>query len=872
MKKTNIVKGIVAAFTATMLFVACSTPVSGAIDTVGELQAPGNLTAIAYPGVNYVSWDIVQGAQGYCVKKVVDGVRYDFNTSTTANYIYDTAIKNDKMDVTYEVYAKSNTNPSKAVYVYDSKVSKVTVKCIFPAAGTLATDLPKYENNSGWNFDENADNSKWEKAKYVPSAETIKVVTLNDYTKKTSGFVVTSPAKRYLKTNVTMKLDGFTVAGVSSQYYADYQVNGPNGIGETDPTNFNGNENATARLSVPTLGAGNWTYIATVTSVNEVYQPAFIELTDKFEKVKALSDKIGTATGTVTAKYIDEGKTARVYFTPATKSDKITNWDLANYVVYREFDGEFTKLGALSSSELVETSGTTAGNNSTVYYIDDNAIPSNKVAYNYYVVLSDNNEYESGVKKGTLAAYVPLTMTDDITTFSASDPYAADSDGKKNDIEWTIKLKNKYQTFKAYLISKPKFVSTSVNDINFTPDFLKEVEISGNKIAKSSTDDLTFTIYTKDIDDATAYMLIIISEKDKLDRYKIASKAPATVADVTWPTSSAVTVKVYDDDLNNNNNDNAKTYNDVEINVTDVLTIRANEVEIDSINNYTYELFMAKSVLESQSAGTLTWRTDSENWKSLGKLTMKDAKVYDTSKGTTEKTYSAFHKELNLPDGEYGFKVVKTNINTGKFATKGISFATINTKSGYSRQTANITAGYDTSVVGFDTDKDKEGKVLVTFKFNRNTLSSDLKRWQPGEKSGSVTIAAGDAILSDPYYKEVAPFEHEKDVKYTLYRAVIDSRNDNPATKNIVETVYEKVGDVLTQAKTIPSTAKYQLGYYDNSGALKTNEIQPVMTLEYTFELDKQDTSKTYNFVVIASKEGNPDIVMGTATCTALAY
>ena len=27
-----------------------------------------------------------------------------------------------------------------------------------------------------------------------------------------------------------------------------------------------------------------------------------------------------------------------------------------------------------------------------LYYIDDNAIPSNKVAYNYYVVLSDNNE------------------------------------------------------------------------------------------------------------------------------------------------------------------------------------------------------------------------------------------------------------------------------------------------------------------------------------------------------------------------------------------------------------------------------------------------------------------------------------------------
>ena len=194
MKKTNLLKGALSVLAVSVLLASC-TQVDSKIDTVDTLETP-SVKAVAYPGVNYISWNAVKGAVNYKVTRTVDeGVEETVVPTTQNLYVKDYLSVND-VDVEYKVYALSNRNPSsRAVYVYNSNAGSASVTNIFPPVGTKAIDLPKYEKDSGWNFDKDADNKDW-KDDFIPTAENIKVQVVDDV------ISVTAPTKAYLTTKV----------------------------------------------------------------------------------------------------------------------------------------------------------------------------------------------------------------------------------------------------------------------------------------------------------------------------------------------------------------------------------------------------------------------------------------------------------------------------------------------------------------------------------------------------------------------------------------------------------------------------------------------------------------------------------------------
>ena len=125
-------------------FVSCgdSTEFDAKSDTIYSLDAP-RVTAKAYPGVNYISWEPVTSAQGYKIYRVQDGDSSVLrNVASDVTCYADIAssdhILADGKEYKYIVEAVSDTDPaSREVYVKNSQGS-ASVKAIVPAAGSPA--------------------------------------------------------------------------------------------------------------------------------------------------------------------------------------------------------------------------------------------------------------------------------------------------------------------------------------------------------------------------------------------------------------------------------------------------------------------------------------------------------------------------------------------------------------------------------------------------------------------------------------------------------------------------------------------------------------------------------------------------------------
>lgn len=385
MKKTNLLKGALSVLAVSVLLSSC-TQVDSKIDTVDTLETP-SVKAVAYPGVNYISWNAVKGAANYKVTRTVDGGVETLLDSlgddgvTSDLYITDSLSVND-VDVEYKVYALSNSNPSRAVYVYDSNAGSASVTNIFPPVGTKAIDLPKYEKDSGWNFDEGADNKDW-KDDFLPTAENIKVQLVD------GAIHVTAPTKAYLSTRVV----GYT-GNKEEIFYYDYPTR--------TEIEFNEYQNKTLSKKSVITSAGEYKFKATVNALGEWYRNAYYG-----ETIFALNTtitipavKTSKPTDNITVKYIDDAQTiARVQFEPAVSLDGKEVFAVTDYKVYRAVNG---------TSNLEEVTGLKADSitsygKTTVVYVVDDTVPANNVAYDYYVVLSKDKEFESGNR----TAYLP---------------------------------------------------------------------------------------------------------------------------------------------------------------------------------------------------------------------------------------------------------------------------------------------------------------------------------------------------------------------------------------------------------------------------------------------------------------------------------
>lgn len=412
MKKTNLLKGALSVLAVSVLLASC-TQVDSRIDTVDTLETP-SVKAVAYPGVNYISWNAVKGAANYKVTRTVDGgVEDTLVPDTSALYFIDNTLSVNDVDVEYKVYALSNTNPSRAVYVYDSNAGSASVTNIFPPVGTKAIDLPKYEKDSGWNFDEGADNSNW-KDDFIPTAENIKVQLVD------GAIHVTAPTKAYLSTRVV----GYTGNKEEIFYYDDYPTR--------KETEFNKYQNKTLSKKSVITSAGEYKFKATVNALGERYRNAYYG-----ETIFALNTTItipevkpSKHTGNITVKYIDDAQTiARVQFEPAVSLDGKEVFAVTDYKVYRAVNG---------TSNLEEVTGLkadsiTSSGKTTVVYVVDDTVPANNVEYDYYVVLSKDKEFESGIKPVILnkAEFNNLTDGGYVSSYCYID---ADDDKNSNDV------------------------------------------------------------------------------------------------------------------------------------------------------------------------------------------------------------------------------------------------------------------------------------------------------------------------------------------------------------------------------------------------------------------------------------------------------
>lgn len=125
-------------------FVSCgdSTEYDAKSDTIYSLDAP-RVTAKAYPGVNYISWEPVTSAQGYEIYRVLDGDSSKLRSVASGVTCYaDIAasdhILSDGKVYKYIVEAVSKSDPaSREVYAKNSQGS-ASVTAIVPTAGSPA--------------------------------------------------------------------------------------------------------------------------------------------------------------------------------------------------------------------------------------------------------------------------------------------------------------------------------------------------------------------------------------------------------------------------------------------------------------------------------------------------------------------------------------------------------------------------------------------------------------------------------------------------------------------------------------------------------------------------------------------------------------
>ncbi|MDE5613281.1 MAG: hypothetical protein K2I74_01355 [Treponemataceae bacterium] len=508
MKRTLLRQGaIVAACAAVFVFAACSDApeFDARTDTVYSLETP-SVTAKAYPGVNFVSWKPVTGANGYKVTVYEEGIVKEGSLKnskgesvitselTNVTFISDTNLTNGKT-YTYSVEAISATNPgtTRAVYATNSR-GEASVRAIVPPAGTRPLDLPAYEDGYDGKNPKEVKNKEW-----VVTAENLKVKAEN------GKVYITFPMKAYLKYEIV----AYKGEDKSSHEAVNDILVDTNKASASDQ---NAND-VFAQKSLAPSTSGKYQIAVRVTAANSLYNndKKYDEVVyGEFITIDPLL--LDLTTGDVTAKYLSDGKTARISFEPA-KKDGIyvrTSW----YRVYRRVKGEY------AATEVTTDIKESVSGSTKTYYVDDTTIADNKQVYDYIVVVTDGTKCGK-VKMTTLGVTSNLTYSaSDVTAeyLYNINHFATGADNTVR-ITFTPAVKDgkpvPTTSYKVYRAEAKYNTTTS----NYDAD-LKQTEVTSdtNKIMLDNADPNTYVVYDKstDIDPAKAYIYTVVVEDDGL--------------------------------------------------------------------------------------------------------------------------------------------------------------------------------------------------------------------------------------------------------------------------------------------------------------------------------------------------------------------
>ena len=475
--KRNALKwsaGLIAGF-ATLL-ASCGTDYK--IDTVLQLDK-ADVTAVAYPGVNMISWEPIASAQTYTVYVYEEDVYKGPVNNVSGFSAYDTDIVNDK-EYTYYVVANSGSDPSvnpRAVVVENSMGSD-SVTAIVPPIGTKALDLVAYEDG----YDGEVLTPDTEEDEYILTAGRVKTAVNG------SGLFVSFPAKAYL--NYDFKLYDKALDHV---FYTKNSTS-------AGTVSVNSN-NVIAQQTLGILGGGKYQLALVVSAKgNAAYDKTEVVIGDV--EIAKLNVEVNSVSASYLVQSDMRNATVRVII-KADKNDNGTAIPATWFKAYRYVDGEYdtTAVGANIVYDRYSNS----------YYFDD-TVPDVNVKYTYLVTMTDGVAY-SDYKEGGLDVKSPYADT----------PYVQGVSNENGKIVWAIYNTTLPRTaLKAYVIVKDE--GRSVDDYLATEIISRGKDVTDRISVVDEKDPLSwakFTITTENLVSSvgkyTAIMLVVASDSGKLD-------------------------------------------------------------------------------------------------------------------------------------------------------------------------------------------------------------------------------------------------------------------------------------------------------------------------------------------------------------------
>lgn len=613
MKKTVLkAAGILAA--TVLLFASCAaddSSYSSQIDTVLYLEKP-QVSAKAYPGMNFVSWEPVANANGYVLYKYEDN---NFKSSSSLSYTdlsyKDTDIKDGAL-YSYFVEAESKTSTGRSISTENTRSDKVSVKGIVPPSDVTTLNLYAYED---YGSKESPKGNK----DFVVTSSNIKIS--KDELKESEKLSISFPGKAYLTYNL-----GYTT--IDNQF----DVQNPYII--TSNIRDNSTNDKIFYYDYTVTAPGIYKAVIRVNSENSLFGSSPVVVSDESVTIERLN---GTGGNISSASYTDLGKTVRVVFNKYVLNG--SSVPESYYKVYRCEAGSY----------LYEpVSGTIAATDSSkATYFADDTVPDSTKEYEYRVVVTDGNSIAYNAQTVS-----PYSLAAQSTTTVSGVKSSEDNDAVSNDITWTITLpSNDVVITGVYALEKSANYTGTVVAADF--DRTSSLETTSG----TDTTGKIFYVYTKNHTAGNkVYLLVTTSQENKKDGEWLSSAVTTLIAPISAP---VISVAAYDSTITTATSNYAeKVKDDVIVNVKDILTD-------DDISNYTYTLYKTKSTVESDTT-SITWDFTTSNWEKVTDLTMSKNDVIDSN----SVNYVGIYKESNLSDGVYGYKVVKTRKDSGESVSK----------------------------------------------------------------------------------------------------------------------------------------------------------------------------------------------------------
>ncbi len=601
------------ALAAALISCGDTSDFDGATDTVLTLEAP-KVTAKAYPGVNYITWEPIAGAKEFELYRTTDGessstkitavsgLKTEYADVAEANHVLA-----DGKSYKYTVVAVSGSDPSRAVVVKSSQGS-ATVTAKVPTAGTNVKDFKDAK-------------SYFDKFNEKNFANNVKVSEVG--------------GRIYAEYPATAGFS-YTLVTLDDK---EYEARGTAVVTGTSYTNYKEDYKAECGTNNGTIkGFGKYSTFLKVESVSKLYEPTYITL-ESSREIKSIGED--DATTGASAAWIATNK-VRISWTPATL--KATGKDTAttSYKVYRSSDADNTWTDVTGTvvkgeKETVDTDGKVV----PVYYTD-NEVTDNTIGYKYYVVHTDGTyygAYATDKNEATVSKYAKAkTLAPSVT----ADAYNNDTTGIADTIK-IVAVKNTTDYNQTITVSYVKLAKDDKKtDITTYPADSFTVIANENENGQAVTNKAasSYTVYLKDASAGTYLIKVTASETGKDD---------------SVPAYTLVTVGSAEASIN----DLAANFGKFTINGNQVKAVTIADAEINektnAISNYKYALYQVVITATEDYTDIVKVET---------KLVKDDVKLQKVTNASTDTLYN----DYGLTVGEYA-NAVTVDYSTGSLVT-----------------------------------------------------------------------------------------------------------------------------------------------------------------------------------------------------------